>query len=234
MVRKVAAMMIQITKTIKVAIRKWKLSTARLHLQQTDGFTLTEALATVIVVGLVSAGLATAVTVGSQQFSRSMAMSESRVLCSIIEQDMKNDLTYATNIVWGEKSADKPNSYAVKGYESSHSSSEQPLYLKTLSQDGKQVTSPVSTDSGEETLTGIGQLALCSADNVQVRARLVSSKAYNYGLKACVKSITYNVEKKRFTVSLVITTQDDLSNNLIDENFTVNALNSPGVNSPWA
>lgn len=194
------------------------------------GFTLTEVLATVIVVGLVSAGLATAVTVGSQQFSRSMAMSESKVLYSIIEQDLKNDLSYTTRII-GVAEEDNSDVYDVEGYASlHHGDKSQLLYLRTLSTDGKQIAEPVTLTSGDKTLTGIGQLALCSSNNIRVRNRLISSKAYNYGLKACIKSLTYDKQEKRYSVSLAIATGDNLlADVLVDRTFTIEALNNTAI-----
>lgn len=194
------------------------------------GFTLTEVLATVIVVGLVSGGLATAVTVGSRQFSQSMAMSESKMLYSMLEQELKNDLAYTTEILSNDSGMN--HEYRVTGYGSHYHSSDKRLYLRALSEDGNSVVSPTASgnegDEGQRDVTGAGQLALCSSDNIDVRNRLISSAAYNYGLKAKVKSFTYFENEKRFIVDLVIV--DSYGNELITgRKFSVAALNKVSV-----
>lgn len=195
------------------------------RMRDAAGFTLTEVLATVIVVGLVSGGLATAVTVGSRQFSQSMALSESKMLYSMLEQELKNDLTYSTAIL--SKDAETP--YNVDGYASLHHyDSKKRLFLRALNDDGSSVAKPdVSTDENgirHQDTTGAGQLALCSSDNIDVRNRLVSSAAYNYGLKAKVKSFVYDKDKKLYTLHLVILS-DTQEKPLVDGTFSVRALN---------
>lgn len=176
------------------------------------GFTLTEVLATVIIIGLVSGGLATAVTVGSRQFMRSMAMSESQQLFSSLRQDMDNDLRYATKYLANSDDG------SITGYLSPHHGDKNnPLHLKALDDNGD------FAESGDS-VTGTGQLALCSDDG-KVKNRLLGKGAYNYDLRARVKSFTYDSSSNVYTIRLEIV-QTALSETLVDETFTVKSLNT--------
>lgn len=187
------------------------------RLKATAGFTLTEVLATVIILGLVASGVAMAVTVGSHQFTQSMANSESRMLFSTLQQDMKNDLSY-TQTLFSDKTPSGDEVVYVTGYKSLHHGDKNDnLFLKALDSEGS-IAEPSGT-SGE--LTSSGQLALCSADG-KVKNRLLGKAAYNYGLTARVKSLTYDLKMKLFKVNLAIDSADGV---LVDETFSVKALN---------
>ena len=187
---------------------------ATAKLKDTAAFTLTEVLATVIVIGLVSGGLATAVTVGARQFTRSMAMSESQMLCSSLRQDIENDLSYTKIVLGDEASGD------LTGYVSLHHADKtQYLKLKALDDNGQPVNA-----SGND-VTGEGQLALCSDDG-KVKNRLLGKAAYNNGLKACVKKLQYIEDKRLYVVELAIYSDASGSEPLADETFSVKALNN--------
>lgn len=166
------------------------------RLRFSAGFTLTEVLATVIILGLVTGLVATAVTVGVRQFTHSMAVSESRMLFSSLQQDLKNDLGYTSTASANGKAGDE---WSITGYSSINHGTEtgENLYLKALDSNGAFV--PVS----DESVTGYGQLALCSQDG-KVKNRLLGKAAYNYGLVACIKKLKYNEDKKLYTVTLSV------------------------------
>lgn len=187
------------------------------RLKVTAGFTLTEVLATVIILGLVTSGVAMAVTVGTQQFTQSMANSESRMLFSTLQQDMKNDLSY-TSTLFSDETPSGDGVVAVTGYKSLHHGDKNAdLCLKALDDDGAVVEPAV----GSGDLTYSGQLALCSMDG-KVINRLLGKAAYNYGLTARVRSLTYDPKTKLFKVNLAIDSADGV---LVDETFSVKALN---------
>lgn len=185
------------------------------RLRCSAGFTLTEVLATVIILGLVTSLVATAVTVGVQQFTRSMAASESRMLFSSLQQDLKNDLGYTTTASANDKTGDEWN---ITGYKSINHGTEtdKSLYLKALDSNGAEVPVP------DGSVTGYGQLALCSQDG-KIKNRLLGKAAYNYGLAASVKKLTYNEGKKLYTVTLLIADGAD-NDSLVDETFTIRAM----------
>lgn len=187
------------------------------RLKSAAGFTLTEVLATVIILGLVTSGVAMAVTVGTQQFTQSMANSESRMLFSTLQQDMKNDLSY-TSTLFSDETPSGDGVVSVTGYKSLHHGDKNAdLYLKALDDDGTVVEPAV----GSGDLTYSGQLALCSMDG-KVINRLLGKAAYNYGLTARARSLTYDPKTKLFKVNLAIDSADGV---LVDETFSVKALN---------
>lgn len=191
-------------------------------LKDTAAFTLAEVLATVIVIGLVSGGLATAVTVGARQFGLSVAQSESQMLYSSIKQDLENDLTYirvSTEAKNSEVILDENKN--VLGYASlHHADKDELLYLKALDNKGNAV------EAGEGDVTGEGQLALCSDDG-KVKNRLLGKAAYNNGLKACVKKLQYDEGAKNYIANVVITSSTDSSEVLAGgQDFTIKALNN--------
>ena len=188
----------------------------RARAKASGGFTLTEALATVIVVGLVSAAMVTAVTVGVQQYNRSMALSEAQQLYSslsrLLDTDLRNSsvdqaLKEATDVV------------DVTGYQSKNFGNEMRLQLEALD-DNDEVAMP----TGRET-TGFGQLALCSFDgDAEVENRLLGDKAYNRGLRAKVKSFTYNPENRYYSIELVVGIPGTDDEELVDQVFSTYAL----------
>lgn len=185
---------------------------AKGNLAARGGFTLTEVLATVIVIGLVSAGLATAISTGTRQFTRSMALSESQQLFSSLRQDIDNDLRYSPQYLEGADSSD------VVGYATLHHGDKtKSLFLKALDESGAVV------EASSGSVTGVGQLALCSADET-VKNRLLGSGAYNYGLAARVNSFKYDSDAGEYIINLEIR-QTSLNESLVNETFTVRALN---------
>lgn len=179
------------------------------HLRSQAGFTLTEVLATVIILGLVTAGMATAITVGVQQFNKSMALSEGQQLYSSISRLLENDLRFS-----GAPSASGP----VTSYQSINYSNEQMLYLEALDDEGN-VVSPANGET-----TGYGQLALCSHDEGStVKNYLLGRAAYNYGLRAKVKSFNYDKGAHYYTLELVIGDPSQ-GYDVVDETFTVYSL----------
>lgn len=193
----------------------------RVHINA--GFTLTEALATVIIVGLVTIVMAGGISLASSQFTQSIAHSQAQQLYSSLAQTLDNDLRYTTKYYGSDD--------AVTGYESiAHGMSdtnkdidisERKLYLRSLSSSGDI-----------QTCDAPGELALCNeSKDHQVKNRLVGKGSYNNGLKARVESFSYDSSKQLFTIELVISRQNgDTSTELLRKTFTVKALNSPSLN----
>lgn len=187
------------------------------RLKSKEGFTLTEVLATVIILGLVTAGMATAITVGVQQFNKSMALSEGQQLYSSISRLLENDLRFS-----GAPDTSGP----VSSYQSVNYSNEQTLYLEALDDDGNVV----SPSNGET--TGYGQLALRSHDeDSTVKNYLLGRAAYNYGLRAKVKSFVYDANNHYYTIELVIGNPSQ-GYDVVDETFTVYSLRGAQKVSP--
>lgn len=198
------------------------------------GFTLSELLTTVIIVGLVTSLLATGATLAATQYTRSMALSESFMLYSTLEQVLDNELTY-TQTVYGEKLGD--GTYKVTGFDSKHYIAvDAPAVSVTSAGAAGGTSDPAGTrylmmvdDNGNAfgmgTADAYGQLALCSSDGASVN-RLLGKAAYNYNLVARIDGITYNPNSMLFSVSLKIAQSTDTSKPLVSEVFTVRALNA--------
>ena len=184
------------------------------------GFTLTEALATVIIVGLVTMVMAGGIALASKQFTQSIAHSQAQQLYSALAQTIDNDLRY-TNTYYG--SSDHVTGYVSIAHGMSDANkdidiNERKLYLKTLSSSGEEQEDSVP-----------GELALCNVSTEHsVKNRLVGRGSYNNGLKASVTSFTYDEKKRLFSITLVISRQSgDISTELLNKTFSVKALNDP-------
>lgn len=187
----------------------------RTRLKASGGFTLTEALATVVVVGLVFVGMVTAVSVGVQQYNRSMALSEAQQLYSSLSRLLDTDLR--TSPADGVK--DATDLIDVTSYKSVKFGSEETVFLEALDDDDNVVQAV----DGET--TGFGQLALCSHDEGNtVKNHLLGAKAYNRGLRAKVKSFTYDPSNHYYSIELVVGIPGTDSEELVDQTFSTYAL----------
>ncbi len=202
---------------------------AKLRARATAGFTLTEALATVIIIGLVTATMAGGVALASKQFTRSIAHSQAQQLYSSLAQTIDNDLRY-TNTYYG-------SSDNVTGYTSfAHGVPESKKNI-VLGDDAKLYLKTLASDGNEQDLGTPGELALCNdvstntdeGKNKKLTNRLVGRGSYNNGLKASITSFTYDTTSKLFSIELVISQVDSDGNatTFIDQTFTVKALNNP-------
>lgn len=206
---------------------------AKQHVQATAGFTLTEALATVIIIGLVTATMAGGVALASKQFTRSIAHSQAQQLYSSLAQTIDNDLRY-TNTYYGS-----PDD--VTGYTSFAHGVPKSKKNIVLGDDAKLYLKTLASDGSEQDLDTPGELALCNdvstntdeGKNKKLTNRLVGRGSYNNGLKASISSFTYDSNTKLFSIDLVISQVDSDGNatEFIDQTFTVKALNNPSVSS---
>lgn len=188
------------------------------------GFTITEALATVVIVGLVTAILAGGIGLATSQYTKSMSNSEAQMLYSSLQKILDTELRFTKTYV-----ADAGGN--VTGFESKH------YKAKEIDQGGTAVaketsalcTVPVGGDGKTANEPGTpGMLGMASAlGQGAVTNTFLGSGAYNYGLKACVKSLTYESGSRCFKVRLAITQGSDEASPLVDETFTVRALNNP-------
>ena len=200
--------------------------------RQRSGFTITEALATVLIVGLVTAILAGGIALASRQYTQSVSNSEAQMLCSSLQKILDTELRFTSTI--NANASNVSGEYTVTGFESKHykakdtSTGGATSYTAT----SKLCTVVEGTDGAVVQEPGIpGQLAMASAiSNDAVYNPFLGSGAYNYGLQACVTKLTYNQAGKYFSVVLeIIQGSGSEAKTLEREEFTVKALNNPNL-----
>ena len=168
------------------------------------GYTLVEALVTLLIVLLVTAGVAGGVAFAQRQFEQSIAISESKVLYSTLENAIRNEIAYADLVsVDGDAVRFTSMNYADE-------SGEDPMWeLATV--DGESI----STD-------GKGEVALVrNGTGGLIMARLLPSTAYTHGMSASVdaEEATIGTETPAIKVLLKIYSASDTE--MLNEEFAV-------------
>lgn len=177
------------------------------------GFTLTEALATIIIVGLVTSILASGIALATRQYTLSMATSESQMLYSSLQRVIDTELRY-TDKIYVENGE-------VVGFDSTH------YYAK-----GNTLTPYLCATDDKNAVKeggGYGRLAFASSRAEDALTNpLLGSGSYNYGLEVSVR-ITYT--EPYFTVELAIS-NDGGQTTLVNESFSVRSMNNLSVTTP--
>lgn len=145
------------------------------------GMSLGELLCAVLILTLVSGGMAAAVSLGVRQYQQSMRTSEAKVLCSTLESILRSELAYTTQI--------KLDGGNVKQFQSQNFAIEESL--STLTTDAE--------NSGD-----YGHIILANCDNTSQYMNILGKGAYTNGLLAKVDLFTYNASKHYFTVRLSV------------------------------
>ena len=81
------------------------------------GFTISEALATVLIVGLVSIILAGGIVLATRHYTQSMSASEGHMLYSSLQQILETELSYTSTYTY---SSSAENVDSVTGFSSRH------------------------------------------------------------------------------------------------------------------
>lgn len=178
-------------------------SSIKNKLKSNRGFSLTEALCSVLILLLVSGGMVSGIQLASKSYRDSILISESKELCSTLTSIVSYELRYASNVTvsaGGEVESFFSHSYANKNT------------LCTFA----------SVDS-EGRIAEYGELMLGEKDSSPfVGKELLSHAAYTNGLGAGVK-VFYNKAENLFTVFLTIALNN--SPYLETHSFQVMALN---------
>lgn len=159
----------------------------RKKIKNNSGMTVFELLCAVLILLLVSSGMASAVSLGVRQYQKSIRDSEAKVLYSTLMTVLSNELAYTTDIrVDAVDGSGKGNvlqfqsqNYVIEGN------------LSTLMTD----------ESGDK---GYGQILLGNSKNTSENMRVLGKAAYANGLLAKVTSITYDNSNCCFSVYLSI------------------------------
>lgn len=202
-------------------------------LKQPAGFTLTEALATVIIVGLVTSILAGGIALASRQYTQSMANSEAQMLSSSLQKILDTELRFTQTIITPDNPKTKLEC-RVSGFASKHYKAQKKNGNTTEMEETSCLCTVVFGADGSASIQEPetpGQLAMASGFEVgDVYNPLLGSGAYNYGLQASIEDFTYNVPGKYFTLTLIISQGGgDDAPELAKETFTVKALNIKDV-----
>ena len=139
---------------------------------------MTEMLCAVLILVLVSGGMATAVSLAARQYQQSMRESEAQILCSTLETILRNELAYTTEI--------KLNGGEVKQFQS------QTYAIKD------SLSSIVIDDPDEN---GYGRLLL---GNDTKNMDILGRGAYPHGLLVKIDEFTYYNSTHCFTVKLSV------------------------------
>ena len=186
-------------------------------LRSQDGFTLTEVLATVIIVGLVSMMMAGGIMLANKQFASSMAHSQAQQLYTTIAETIDSDLRYVGNTTSDFAVDSDGVHYKSEKHGDETLADNNYLYLRTLD------------DKGNVQDMGLyGQLALCTKDET-TKNRLLGKGSYNNGLVVKINSLTYDKTIDCFVVKMSVAQKNDTANPIINaKEFTIKALNYNG------
>lgn len=195
-------------------------------LGQTAGFTLTEALTTVIIVGLVTSILAGGIGLASKQYVQQVSNSEAQMLYSSLQKILDTELRFVETFTCdasGNVTDFESKHYMAQGKGNDPNTMEATTKLSTLTRLPGDVMIPQIPSKP-------GQLAMATGYNTAdaLYNLLLPSAAYSYGLQASVKEFTYNSASNYFTLRLVISRPDGETADgqvLIDKTFTVRPLN---------
>ena len=176
-------------------------------LRSKKGMTLTEMLATTMILLLVTVGMTTAVTLASRSFVRSLRESEANELCSTLSVILESEIGNA-NTVW---LADP-----VSG-------SDDQKVTEFLGKDYQSATYHSSLMSDAE-----GRLIFANPLNTEQKRELLSPSSYPHGLEAQVDKFTYNQTSQIYTIGLSIQYE---GNEIVRRDFQIIAVNAPTIGS---
>ena len=184
------------------------------RLRGKGGFTLAETLVTLLILGLVSAGMAAGIRFGVAQYQQSVRLSEARLLCSTLTNVIRGELANTTTVELGENTGG--TEYAVLRFFS-------PNYAM---KESRSAFLSVDVTKDDLTLTEYGVLLLGQVDASGAVSGnlLINSAAYSsYGLRANA-DVRYDKSLQIFIVTLRIRSGEG-SDDLLSSSFDVLPLN---------
>ena len=188
----------------------------RRKLREKSGYTLAEALVAILLISLLSMSIATGVAFGVKQYSYAVSRSEARVLCSTLENIVRDELRNASTISIG--SADAAGLASVTGYGISRNFT--PSGATSLS-------SFIATEASN----GFGYLAVktnakdpSSGEEKTETLLLLSKAAYSHKAQKLTAKVDvkYHQDKGYFQVQLWVKAPDS---GTVDTTFDVFPLN---------
>lgn len=172
--------------------------------KKNKGFTLTEMLCVVILLGLVSVGMVTGIDTGSRQFKKSVRVSEATTLYTTLQTLLSNELRF-TNLDTLQIDA---SNHVETFYSITYAIRENQTGLFVLDSNQEKADIPLTNN-------GYGQLAIGDG---AIFNRLLGKSSYTHNLGAKA-SITYNSTGQYFTVDLdigIVGTNDSIVHKSFD------------------
>ncbi len=183
---------------------------ARDRLRGRGGFSIAEMLLTIAILLLVSGGVASGIRFGVEQYKKSMALSEAKVLCSTLTSAIQSELGDTVRVRLGGDN--KVKAFFSRG---NGMCSLIPVTV-TKEEDGKVTVSESSDDYGE--------LVLAPSGNVALGNPLLNSKAYSSTYKLGANaSIEYDSAQAVFEVTLRVRSEG--GGDIVESEFRVIPLN---------
>lgn len=174
-------------------------------IKNSKGFTMIELLVSTLIVVLVSIGLAAGVALANRQFIKMNRYSEAQELYSTLNTLLTNELRYTNSVVIKNGNVDS-------------------FFSVTYALKNERTSLVVLDEDGNETLLDYGQLALGNNGQYNRLVGSASYTSYNLGAKAVV---TYDADKKLFTVDLDI--GEVGGDSIVRDTFNVRAMNTVSV-----
>lgn len=159
------------------------------RIKKKAGYTLTEMLCVVFLIGLVSVGMVTGIDTGSRQFKKSVRVSEATTLYTTLQTLLSNELRFTNLDTLTVDSNNKVKTF----YSITFAIRENPTGLYVLDGTKEREDIPLTNN-------GYGQLAIGDGETFN---RLLGKSSYTHNLGAKA-SITYNSSGQYFTVDLDI------------------------------
>ena len=144
-----------------------------------SGLSLVEMLCAIMILLIVSEGMAQGISLAQRQYEKSIVSSQSKVLCSSISTIVERELAYTTEI----KMSDSTNVYSF------------------LSSNYVIRDEDLSHFFTDQTDGEYGQIYLGTEEEAK---EILGSKAYNRGLTALIRDLRYDQSTYTFTVTVSI------------------------------
>ena len=219
-----------------------KMAEIKNKINRSAGFTLTEMLATIAILIMVSGGLATGIGLGVKQYNKLMKRSEAQILLSTIQSAVSNELAYSDSPrLLNDVKSDNSGTTKSDSTEPLHHVSTNPIAITTTSyrlKSTKYFSFFSKGDYGDDlntygTTSGFGQIYLgentYNDSDEDVNLPLLGRAAYSDGLAAKVTIDEFNPDKQYFTVTVQIADLSDSSDSkpdiIAEETFQVLRLN---------
>lgn len=186
------------------------------------GFSMGEMMVTLIIISLLSMGIATGIAFAVRQYNRGLIRSESRILCSTLTSIFREEFGNTTCVDTGDGSL----RYFSKNYTPEHAGSEDDRYLSSIH------SVLYSDDGSSPAPDGYGQLVLRTQDesDTDIERPILPPEAYVPAHKLRVKAEVEYIEDLGQNGTFRVTLHVRGGNENVDQaesTFCVIPLNKP-------